>query len=168
MTHGTLPSSRDAGPAAKAIRCPALLLGAVLGALALGSLGTAAHAAEHGLAVHDPWMRSVVPSRPAAGYFTLSNDTSEPQTLVGAASPACGTLMLHRSVHQGGEDRMMMVKSLPVPAHGTVKFAPGGYHLMCTSPSQAVKPGQSVPVTLRFADGGTVTAKFPVRGVTGK
>jgi copper(I)-binding protein len=168
MTRGTLPSSRDAGPAARANRRPALLLGALVGALTLGSLGAAAHAAEQGLVISDPWMRSVVPSRPAAGYFILSNDTSKPHTLVGAASPACGMLMLHESVHQGGEDRMMMVQSVLVPAHRKIKFAPGDYHLMCTSPSQAVRPGQSVPVTLRFADGGTVAASFPVRGANGK
>jgi copper(I)-binding protein len=29
-------------------------------------------------------------------------------------------------------------------------------------------PGHSVPVTLRFADGGSLTASFPVRNATGK
>jgi copper(I)-binding protein len=142
-----------------------LLLCALVGVLAAG---TAAQAAEGGLTISDPWMRSVIPSRPAAGYFTLSNDTGHAEALVGAASPACGTLMLHRSLNQGGQDRMAMVKSVPVPAHGSVTFAPGGYHLMCVSPSKEVTPGGAVPVTLRFADGGTVTARFPVRGATGK
>lgn len=165
MRHGTSPNSRSAGPAAEPIRHRALLLGALIGALALG---TVAQAAERKLTVSDPWMRSVIPSRPAAGYFTLSNDTAEAHKLVGAASPACGTLILHQSTHNDGQDRMVMVKSIPVPAHGTVKFAPGGYHLMCMSPSQAVKPGHSVPVTLRLADGSTVEASFPVRGAMGK
>ncbi len=116
----------------------------------------------------DPWIRAVMPSRPAAGYFTLSNDTAAAQALVGAASPACGMLMLHQSISENGEDRMAMVKSIAIPAHGSVKFAPGGYHLMCMSPSPAVTPGHSVPVTLQFADGSTLQASFPVRGATGK
>ncbi len=109
-----------------------------------------------------------MPSRPAAGYFTLSNQTAQPRTLVGADSPACGMLMLHRSLTDNGVDRMTMLQDIEVPAQGQVVFAPGGYHLMSVSPSAAMIPGHSVPVTLRFKDGGAVTASFPVRGVTGK
>ena len=90
------------------------------------------------------------------------------QTVIGAASPACGMLMLHRSVEQGGQERMVSVTSVPVPAQGKVSFAPGGYHLMCMSPAAAMRPGRSVPVTLRFAGGGSLTASFPVRNATGK
>jgi hypothetical protein len=138
-----------------------LVLGVVLaGALAAGT----AEPSERGFVVGDPWMRFVMPSRPAAGYFTLSNATSAPVTLVGAASPACGALMLHRTVREGNVDTMAMVKDVTVPAHGSVSFAPGGYHLMCMSPSPQMIPGHSVAVTLRFANGGEITANFPVRG----
>jgi periplasmic copper chaperone A len=141
--------------------------------LALGLVGllagtVAVEAASAGLSISNPWMRMVVPSRPAAGYFTLKNDTAKAHTIVGAASSACGMLMLHKSVHENGEERMVMVKSIHVAAHGAVTFAPGGYHLMCMSPTDAVSPGHAVPVTLQFADGATVTANFPVRGATGK
>jgi copper(I)-binding protein len=162
-----LPSRRSqaARPMARPGRGPILALCVLAAALAAGMT---AQAAEGGLTVGDAWMRSIMPSRPAAGYFTLSNDTAEPRTLVGASSPACGTLMLHHSLHQGGQERMVMVKKVTVPAHGKLEFAPGGYHLMCMSPSKDVRPGRSVPVTLHFADGATVTADFPVRGATGK
>jgi copper(I)-binding protein len=128
----------------------------------------AVQAAEPGLTVSDAWMRAIIPSRPAAGYFTLSNETGKPVTLVGAASPDCGTLMLHQSLHESGQDSMAMVTSVPVPANGKLAFAPGGYHLMCMAPSKTVTPGHSVPVTLRFADGGSLTTRFAVRGATGK
>ena len=141
---------------------------AAAGALALLGALAAAQAAEPGLVISKPWMRTVVPTRPAAGYFTLTNDTAKPHALVGASSPACGMLMLHKSVHENGQERMVMVKTIPVAAHKSVTFAPGGYHLMCMSPSHAVTPGSAVAVTLRFADGGTVTADFPVRGATGR
>lgn len=110
----------------------------------------------------------MLPSRPAAGYFTLSNTSAKDRTLVGAETPACGKLMLHRSIHQGGQDRMEMVSSAPVPGHGTVKFAPGGNHLMCLSPTADVAPGHALTVTLRFADGGTLAVIFAVRGATAK
>ena len=152
---------REAGPAARAV----LFLCAVA---AVAVAGTAVAAAERGLALSDPWMRVVMPSRPAAGYFILSNEAGKAESLVGASSSACGMLMLHQSLHQSGVERMVMVKSISVPAHGKVEFTPGGYHLMCMSPTKDVTPGRSVPVTLRFADGGTLTVPFPVRGATGK
>jgi periplasmic copper chaperone A len=75
--------------------------------------------------------------------------------------------MLHRSVNDNGQERMEMVDSVPVPAHGEVRFEPGGYHLMCMSPTAEAARGRSVPVTLRFQDGGSLVASFPVHGATG-
>lgn len=127
-----------------------------------------ARAAENGLTVSHPWIRFIIPARPAAGYFTLTNDGAAPRTLVGAASPACGTLMLHQSIMKNGQDRMVMVERIEVPAHGKIEFAPGGYHLMCMAPTKDMKHGRSVPVTLRFADGTTLAAPFPVRNAMGR
>ncbi len=151
------------------LRSPAagLAFNSALCALALALSVAPAPAAEPGLVVSQPWLRLIMPSRPAAGYFVLSNETGEKRTLVGAASPACGALMLHRSFNDNGQERMEMVDSVAVPAHGEVTFAPGGYHLMCMSPTAAAAPGRSVPVTLRFEDGGSLVASFPVRGPTG-
>jgi copper(I)-binding protein len=132
-----------------------------------GSLVTA-QAAEPGVSVQQPWLRLIIPSRPAAGYFTLRNDRDVPRRLVGASSPGCGKLMLHQTTSAGGVDQMAMVKSVPVPAHATMDFSPGGYHLMCMAPDPSLKPGSSVPVTLSFADGGTIAVDFPVRGALGK
>ncbi len=121
--------------------------------------------AAEGLTISDARMRLVIPSRPAAGYFTLSNDTDHAQALVGASSPACGMIMLHQSLHQNGQERMVMRKRVNVPAHGSVSFAPGGYHLMCMKPGKAMVPGHKVPVTLDFQDGGRMTVEFPVHGI---
>jgi copper(I)-binding protein len=140
-------------------------LGGLAGA-ALVALG--AQAAGNGLVVSGAWMRSIIPSRPAAGYFVLANRTDAARKLVKASSPACGMLMLHRSVNRNGVDRMEMVESVDVPAHGQVAFAPGGYHLMCTSPSKELAKGRKVAVTLYFDNGESVTSEFPVRGAAGK
>lgn len=140
----------------------------VLGVTAAFSAGATAQAASGGLSLSGQWFRLVLRSLPAAGYFTLANASAVPRSLTGAASPACGSLTLHQSVQQGSEERMAMVPSVTVPAHGQVAFSPGGYHLMCMSPTAAMTPGQSVPVTLRFADGNSFLASFPVRGATGK
>lgn len=165
MTRLPSQHSPAAGPGARRRFLRTLPLAGLLAALACA---TALPAAAAGLSLHDPWMRFVIPSRPAAGYFTLSNDTGKAQVLTGAAAPACGQLMLHRSLSENGMERMAMVKSVTIPAHGHITFAPGGYHLMCLAPSAAIAPGRSVPVTLHFADGSALTASFPVRGATAR
>lgn len=121
-------------------------------------------AATAGLTVENPSMRFIIKSRPAAGYFTLQNNTGSAIDLTGASSGACGMLMLHQSKEVNGVEKMLPVKRIAVPAHGTVRFAPGGYHLMCMSPGSTMKVGAKVPVTLKFANGQTVTAQFPVKG----
>jgi copper(I)-binding protein len=131
-------------------------------------LPTGALAAKNGVTVQDAWMRIIVPSRPAAGYFTLHNNSNASKALTAASSPACKQLMLHESLHKGGQDQMAMTSEVAVPPNGSVSFAPGGYHLMCMQPASSMRPGATVPVTLRFKDGGTLTQNFIVRGPTGK
>jgi copper(I)-binding protein len=134
----------------------------------MSAMAAQAFAGTDGLSLSDGWMRIVVASRPAAGYFTLRNKGSAERKLVGASSPGCGMMMLHRSKAENGVDKMMSVKAITVPAHGSIRFAPGGYHIMCMQPKAIVKPGHSVPVTLSFGDGSTLTADFTVRGAISK
>jgi len=63
---------------------------------------------------------------------------------------------------------MSDVARIDVPAGGTLKFAPGGYHLMCMNPTALLKQGTNVSVSLHLADGATIAAAFAVRSATGK
>ena len=125
-------------------------------------------AAPASLTISHAWIRYITPTLPAAGYFTLANNTDHVVTLDGATSPDCGQLMLHQSIVQNGTAKMQMVSSIPVLSHGSVTFSPGAYHLMCMSPSAVMKPGQTVPITLHFLGGASLDATFPVRTATGK
>lgn len=127
-----------------------------------------AGAADHDLVLSEPWMRMIIPQRPAAGYFTLTNNGGKEVELTGASSPGCGKMMLHKSVEENGVDKMLPVESIPVAPHKSISFAPRGLHLMCMNPTAGLAPGKSVPVTLKFKDGTTLKADFPVRNAAGK
>ncbi len=121
-----------------------------------------AQAASPAVMVEKPWMRYLLPSLPAAGYMTLTNTGNTDAVLTGAASPACGMLMLHKSQEDSGMAMMMSLQTITIPANGSVSFAPGGYHLMCMQPK--MKIGDQLRVTLRFQDGASLAATMPVYG----
>lgn len=135
------------------------LIAALMGATTLGG--------EQELTVSRAWIRFIMPSVPAAGYLRVSNASGTAHVLIGADSPACGTLSLHESLVENGVDRMVMLKRILVPAHGHVDFTPGSYHLMCMAPSKEMIPGHQIAITLLFADGEKITARFMVRSATG-
>ena len=63
---------------------------------------------------------------------------------------------------------MSDIAGVNVPAGETIKFSPGGYHLMCMNATSAIKPGKMALVTLKFSDGETINAIFAVRNASGK
>jgi copper(I)-binding protein len=148
---------------------PAMTLAAItagLAAILLLAGGGTARAADADAVVTHGRMQVLMASRPAAGYFTLQNNGAEPLVLSGASAPDCGSLMLHQSTTSGGMSRMAMVESVPVPPHGQVSFAPGGYHLMCMQPSGVLlRHTGTETVTLHFANGSSVAAAFAIQGV---
>jgi hypothetical protein len=132
----------------------------------VGATGSSPAAAD-GVSIAHQWLRYVAPGVPAAGYFELHNNSDKAVLLDGAKSSSCGGLALHESLVQAGTARMKMVQSILVPSHATVTFQPGAYHLMCMSPTQAVRPGQTVEVTLQFQDHDSLSSGFPVHGAKG-
>ena len=108
------------------------------------------------------WIRWLPASLPSAGYATLVNEGGQTVRLASASSPDYDSVMLHRSRLAQGDSTMEMVDHLDIPAHGSVKLAPGSYHLMLTHAKHPIKPGDKVPVSLRFADGRVLQVDFPV------
>jgi hypothetical protein len=65
-----------------------------------------------------------------AGYFTIRNDGKTPEHLLGITADFA-TVVLHEMKSENGVMSMPGLKDgLNIPAHGTVRLAPGGYHAM--------------------------------------
>lgn len=126
-------------------------------ALAAFSLATAAQAAPR---VEAAWTRPAGQGQTGAGFMTLKNPDAKADTLVKVESPLARTVQIHQSSMSGGMAGMKQLTTLPLPAGGSVTFAPGGYHLMLIGLSKAVKLGDSVPATLTFASGAKVKTAF--------
>ncbi|MDN5923408.1 MAG: copper chaperone PCu(A)C [Xanthomonadales bacterium] len=133
----------------------------VLASLAL-LVSSAACAAGHISASH-AWIRLLPGSLPAAAYVVLHNDSDTAIRLTGASSDAFGMIMLHQSTHKDGMAHMGMVSAMDIPAHAIAALAPAGYHLMLTQPTHALRVGDQVTLSLKFADGSQLSVPFKLR-----
>ncbi len=121
------------------------------------------------VAVTDAWVRGTVPGQMATGAFMNLKSGSD-LALVGASSPVAKVVEIHEMAMEGGVMKMRAVPKLPLPAGKTVDLKPGGYHVMLMDLTQPLKEGETVAVTLTFADKdgrkSTQEVKAPVKALT--
>ena len=96
-----------------------------------------------------------------AVYATLTAATAD--RLTGASTPVAASVQVHENIHDNGVVRMRELEGgLPLEPGKPVTLAPGGYHLMLIGLKQQLKPGDSFPLTLSFANEPPVTVTVPV------
>jgi copper(I)-binding protein len=96
-------------------------------------------------------------SRVHAGYLSVINRGRRADRLLSAASPRAGRVELHTHVRDGAMMRMRQVQGgVAIPAGQTVRFQPGGLHLMFFDVAGPIVEGDAVPATLRFERAGAV------------
>lgn len=114
--------------------------------------------------VESGWIRQPPMAMPMmAGFGEIRNPCAEPVSIVGASSPAFGSVELHETTRVDGVSRMRHIETLEVPAGGTATLAPGGLHLMLMQPRSAPVLGESLEIELALADGRRLRADFEVR-----
>lgn len=117
----------------------------------------------------DAWVRGTVAQQKASGLF-VQLTSAQGGRLVSASSPLAGSVEIHDMAMDGN---VMTMRALPdglvLPAGKPVALKPGGQHLMLMGLKQALKAGDTVPVTLviEFADKKreTLEIKAPVRAL---
>jgi len=135
---------------------------------AVFALSGAALAGDEKAKVMDPWVRSAPPAmKMHAAYFVVMNPAGKAVDLVGVSSPQYRMAELHLSKVEGGIATMVKQDQISVPGNGTVVFAPGGFHVMLMHPRKLIKTGDTVDITLKFADGTSLAVKAPVQKAHG-
>lgn len=114
--------------------------------------------------VRSPWVRCQ-PDMPsvAGGFVTLTNTGSQPDRLVGAASPGASKVEIHGIRVVGPGISMVPLKDGLYLHYGTtVEFKPRGYHLMLLL-SAPLAVGARLPVELVFERAGKVEISCEVK-----
>ncbi len=118
------------------------------------------------LTIATPWARATPKgAEVGAGYLEIRNAGGAPDRLTGGSADFAD-VEIHEMTMQGGVMKMREMKDgLAIPAHGAVKLAPGGYHVMFTHLKRPLVKGETVKATLTFEHAGAVAVDFPVQGV---
>lgn len=115
------------------------------------------------LTIEHPFSFATPPgSATAAGYMEITNNGTEDDVLVSAASSFPMT-QLHKTEMTDGIMKMRhQMGGVPVPAGETVAFQPGGLHVMFMGLDSHLTEGEENTVTLTFENAGTIDVTFNV------
>jgi copper(I)-binding protein len=100
------------------------------------------------VSVTNAWVRGTVPGQTSSGAF-MELKSSVGAVLVGADSPAAGTVEIHEMKMDGNVMRMRAAPRIEIPAGKSVELKPGGYHVMLMQLKRQLKAGETVPIRLR-------------------
>lgn len=118
------------------------------------------------LEIKNAYVRGLPPNqRNTAAFFTVENAGAEAVELQAGSSAAAAQLEIHAHRHQNGMMSMQMQSSVRVEAGQSLRFVPGGYHLMLIDLKRPLKEGESVSFSLRAADGEELSVTAPVISV---
>jgi copper(I)-binding protein len=118
-------------------------------------------------AVHvlKPWVRPAAAGMPnSAAYALLLNLTETDETLVSASSEVAEAVELHEVV-MGDNDVMRMQpveNGIDIPAGSASLLQPGGLHIMLINLTTELVAGDTVDMTLSFAEAGDMELTVPI------
>lgn len=144
------------------------MLSSALLVMSLFSSMVTAHADHHHdeyseIIVNNAQVRVFLPaSKSTVGYLSIINHGDADVILTKAAIDGLGRVEIHEHAHIDGMMKMQKVDTLLIKAHQQLDFKPGGYHLMAFEPSEVIKAGQELKLTLYFSDGNRVFTQAQV------
>jgi len=100
-----------------------------------------------------------------AFYMNIHNSGHDADTLISAATGACGVVELHETYDKGdGTMGMRPVEGgIEIPADEAVALEPGGLHIMCLQKKADFAVGAKIMLTLNFEHAGEVMVEAEVR-----
>jgi copper(I)-binding protein len=120
-----------------------------------------------GVILRDAWIRPTPPvTNVGAFYLTVVNGADRADRVVGARSPRCAEVEIHRSSTVEGVATMDPATSadLEVAAGGTLVFEPSGLHVMCLGLTEPVVEGEHIPLTVELVGAGELTVEAVAEG----
>ena len=125
---------------------------------------TAHEFAQKNITVDHPWSKPTPPlSEYGVAYFNVSNSGQADDILLEIKIPdeIAKSASIHDVIHDGEMMRMREVTSgKKIPAGGTIKFQPGGSHIMLEGLPKPLKLEDKFTIELVFTNAGNVPVEI--------
>ena len=129
--------------------------------------GIEVSAAASGLRVEAPWARASLGGvRNAIVYGSIVNDGPDAVQVVGGSTPVANHVEFHIHAMNGDVMTMKQLDSIDLKPGETAPLKPGGLHIMLIDLKRPLKEGESFPLTLMLAGGGSIALEVKVLGAT--
>lgn len=117
--------------------------------------------------IDHPWSRTTPKgANVASGYLIIENKGATSDRLIGGSSEIAGRFEIHEMTMEGGVMKMRpLEKGIEIAPGKSVKFEPGGYHLMFLDVKQSPMEGKSFKGTLVFEKAGKVDVEYMIEGM---
>jgi len=123
-----------------------------------------ATAQAQGILVNDAWIRGIPPSATTtAAFMTIQNTRPEEMVLKSVTSEIAKIAQIHTIEQVGEIMKMREIGELRVPANGQSVLAPKGDHVMLIGLHRPIIEGETIQLSLHFADGTIVSVETVVR-----
>ena len=108
------------------------------------------------LEIAGTWVRATPPNRDVtAAYLVIKNRSDRTRELLSVETPVAEYTELHTMRLVDDMMEMKKIERLVIPARGEAALEPGGNHIMLFGVQRQMVEGDSVSLTLRFADQST-------------
>lgn len=116
------------------------------------------------LFIEHPWSRPAAAGvKTGVAYLSIRNDGNEADRLISVKTEASNAAELHSTTKEGDVMKMRKIeKGVELPPGATVKFEPGGLHIMLIGLKQPLDEGRSFPLTLVFEKAGEAPVEVKI------
>lgn len=116
-----------------------------------------------GITVTAPWARATPGgAQVAVAFLEIQAAPGVEDKLIGARTPAAGSVELHDHINDAGVMKMRRIEGIPIKGAQSVVLKPGGLHAMLIDLKVPLKEGDKVTFTLIFEKAGDLQIDVPV------
>jgi periplasmic copper chaperone A len=117
--------------------------------------------------ISQPWSRATPKgATTGAGYMTLTNKGAVADKVSCVSDDASAQCQIHSMTMEGGVMKMRPAEGgLEIKPGESVSLKPGGNHMMFLQLKHPLEQGQTVKVTLKFDQAGTIDVEYPVLAI---
>jgi hypothetical protein len=115
------------------------------------------------IVIEDAWIRPDPLWENAAGYFTVTNEGGEGDTLLSISISISSSESMHQTTMEGEIHKMLAVEELEIGPGESVSFMPLSYHVMMMNIDEGLDYGQLAPMIFTFEKSGEIEIQAQIK-----